>query len=219
MEKIKVLVVSDYWAARDGLCELLQKQKDLDCVGTAEDIEKTVELVKQLHPDVVLADVTTHKSYAVENTHQIKSACPTTAILLVSGDKDINHVRGCMQAGVNGYLLRDGGHDELMYAIRMVRFGKSVFSVGDVSRILYSLSADSDEGKVDLCLLRSREMQVLELAARGKSNKEISAELHISENTVGTHLAHIFRKLNVQSRTEAVVYALRQNWFTIDALG
>jgi DNA-binding NarL/FixJ family response regulator len=220
MEKISTLVVGKYWVIRDGLCEILKKQEDIVCVGTASNIQEAVELTKHLMPNVVIIDVARHDQYPVEATELIKSAHPSAAVLIISRDKDIDHVRACMQAGVSGYLLRDGGFEELIQAIRMLKFGKTVFGIGDVSRVLYGVSSDDHEaGKHPLNTLHAREVEIITLVGKGMSNKEISAQLDISESTVGSHLVNVFRKLDVRSRTEAVMCALREGWINAEDLG
>lgn len=210
------MIVNERWVIQDGLCELLKTEKGIVCAGTASSIQQAIELAKDLKPDVVIVDVANHNQYPVESTSLLKSAYPNIAILLISGDKDIGHVRACMQAGVNGYLLNDGGRDELIYAIRMLSFRKTVFSVGDISRVLYGLSTDGHEAEAySVSALHRREIEVLTLAGRGMSNKQISAKLGITESTVGSHLVNVFRKLDVESRTEAVIYALRKRWITV----
>jgi DNA-binding NarL/FixJ family response regulator len=219
MEKISTLVVSRYWVIRDGLSEILKGQEDLECVGTASNIQEAIELTKHLMPNVVIIDVARHDQYPVEATKLIKSAHTPSAVLIISGDKHIDHVRACMQAGVSGYLLRDGGFEELVQTIRMLKFGKTVFGIGDVSRVLYGVSSDDTEtGKRQLSELHAREVEVITLVAKGMSNKEISTDLGISESTVGSHLVNIFRKLDAKSRTEAVMYALREGWINIEDL-
>lgn len=219
MKDISVLIVNEYWVVREGLCELLSSEKGIVCVGTASSIQEAIKLAKDLKPSVVIVDVASHNQYPVEATSLLRSAYTNIAILLVSGDKDIDHVRACMQAGVNGYLLRGESRDELIYAIRILNFGKTVFSVGDLSRVLYGLSTDGHEAETySVSALHRREIEVLTLAGRGMSNKQISAELGITESTVGTHLVNVFRKLDVESRTEAVIYALRNGWITVHDL-
>ncbi|MBA7613902.1 Transcriptional regulatory protein LnrK [subsurface metagenome] len=216
MKEISVLAVNEYWAVRDGLCELLGSEKGIVCIGTASSIQEAIKLAEDLKPSVIIVDIASHNEYPIEVTSLLRSACPNTAILLISGDKEIDHVRMCMQAGISGYLLRDGSRDELIYAVRMLGFGKTVFSIGDVSRLLYGLSTDDREtGTYSLRALHKREIEVLTLAGKGMSNKQISRELGISESTVGTHLVNVFRKLDVESRTEAVIYALRKGWLTV----
>lgn len=219
MKNISVLVVNEYWAARDGLCELLRNEKDIVCVGTASSVQKAIGLARDLKPSVVIFDIVNYNHYPVEATSLLRLACPKIAILITSGDKNVDHVRACMQAGVNGYLLRDGGRDELIYAIRMIDFGKMVYSIGDVSRVLYGLSTDSHEAETyPVSGLHRREIEIVTLAGRGMSNKQISVELGITESTVGTHLVNVFRKLDVESRTQAVIYALRKGWVTVHDL-
>ena len=217
MANIKLLVISSCCLIREGVTHLCHTEEGLECVGTVADIGTALELPNRIDLDVIVVDIATHEEYPVEWTERLKSFFPEVSILLISGKKDIDHVRSCMLAEVSGYLLRDASCEEVLYAIRMVHLGKTAYSVGDVTRVLHdSTDVESVQLEHDYGGLHQREFDVLKLVAEGMSNKQISAKLQISENTVATHLAHIFSKLGVQSRTEALVHALSRGWFTID---
>lgn len=219
MEKIRVLVADDHVLVRDGLCQLLEAQEDLECVARAKNGEEAVKLANKFLPDVAIIDVAMPEMNGIEAARQIKAACPSTAILIVSAYKYSYYVLACIRAGVDGYLLKDTPRDEFVSTIRAVHAGKRVFDVKAIDGILHDIATKKDTARLGLGELGTRELQVLKLAAMGMGNKEIGHELGITADTVGSHFVNIFRKLGVQSRTEAVLYALKEGWFNIDDLG
>lgn len=216
MEKIRVLVADDHPLFREGLSRLFQDEKDLECVATAEDGEEAVRLTQELCPDVAILDVNMPKLTGIDAARQIKNTCPKTAVLMLSAYKYNHYVITSIQAGVDGYLLKNTPRSELIEAIRMIHSGKGVFNLEAISKILRKLTSGKDSAKSGPNELRKRELEVLKLAARGMSNKQISSELNITDNTVGTHLVSVFRKLGVESRTEATLYALKEGLISTD---
>lgn len=216
MKKIRVLVADDHPVFGEGLCRLLNHEKDLYCIGVAADGLEAVKLAKELHPDVALVDVSMPKMNGIEAAKQIKRICPTTVVLMLSAYKYQHYVRACIEARADGYLLKTTPRRELIYAIRMAYGGQGVFNLEATSNVLHGLASLKDKQRAGLCRLHSRELQVLKLAARGMGNKQIASELGITSNTVGSHFVNIFRKLRVESRTEAVLYALNEGFITMD---
>jgi DNA-binding NarL/FixJ family response regulator len=135
---------------------------------------------------------------------------------MLSAYKYNHYVITSIQAGVDGYLLKNTPRSELIDAIRMIHSGKGVFNLEAISKVLRKLTSGADSAKSDHNELRKRELEVLKLAASGMSNKQISSELNITDNTVGTHLVSVFRKLGVESRTEAALYALKEGLISIN---
>jgi NarL family two-component system response regulator LiaR len=217
MDKIKVLIVDDHPLFREGLCQLLLKEKDLDCVAIAGNGEEAVKLASKFVPDIALIDVAMPDMNGVETAKKIKKECPATKVLMLSAFKYHYQVLACIQAGVDGYLLKNTRRRELVNAIRMVYAGDKVFSDEATGNILRGIT-DGNKGKVYIGDLNPRELEVFKLAAMGKSNKDIAHELGISVHTVATHLFRIFAKMGVQSRTEATLFALQEGWFTVNDL-
>jgi len=215
MADIKVLIADDHPIFREGLARLFRDGGGLDCVGVAEDGEEAIKLARELKPDVIIMDVQMPKINGVDAALQIKKASPDTAILILSAYKYNDYIIAAMQAGVDGYLLKDTPRDELMEAVRMIHSGKGVFNLEATGEILRRISAAPGAGLHPAGLGR-RELEVLKLAAKGMSNKQIAHALSIAENTVGTHLVSIFKKLGVESRTEAALYALKEGLITIN---
>jgi two-component system, NarL family, response regulator LiaR len=218
MEKITVLVADDHPAFREGLCRLLKDETDFQVVGMAEDGEQAVQSATKLRPDVAIIDISMPKLNGIEAARQIRVASPSTAILVVSAYSYPSYVLAALRAGAVGYLSKNAPLHELISAVRLIHSGEGVFDLKATGNILNRLATDRVEKRKDLAELHPRELQVLNLAAKGVGNKEIANRLGISERTVQTHLVNIFRKLSVRSRTEAVLRALKEGWFTLDDL-
>lgn len=218
MSKIRVLVCDDHPAFREGLCRLLGDEEDIEIVAKATDGEETVRLAKELQPNVALIDIAMPKLRGIDAAKQIKETCPDTAILIISAYDYEAYFLACLRAGVAGFLLKDAPLNEIVSAVRMVHSGKTVFGQKAAGDVLSRLATGTNEHGKAAKELHPREIQVLKLAAKGISNREIAKELVISERTVQTHLVNIFRKLGVTSRTEAVLCALKRGWLTIDEL-
>ena len=218
MERIKVLVADDHPAFREGLCRLLEEEGDLEVVARAADGEEALRLAKELLPDVAIIDVAMPEVNGIEAAKQIKASCPATAILIVSAYRYESYILASLRAGAAGYLLKNAPLRELINAVRFVHAGEAVFDLKATSSILRRLVADNAEERRRLRRLQHRELEVLRTAAKGMSNKEIAAELVISERTVQTHMVNIFKKMGVSSRIEAVLRALKEGWLSVDDL-
>jgi len=219
MNKIRVLVADDNFLARQGLYGILGTEEDMECVAVAEDGEQAVKLARESCPDVAIIDVAMPNMNGIEATREIKKACPNTAILIISGYKYDHYVLACFEAGADGYLLKDNVLGEsLTNAIRMIHAGENVFD-REIIRIMRQVTVGKGKTGVGSGNLGSRELQVLKLATQGMGNKQIASELCISDQTVATHFVNIFRKLEVESRMEAVLHAIKKGWVNVDDLG
>jgi len=217
-QKIHVLVADDHPAFREGLCRLLEDEKDLDIVAKAENGEQAVKMALQMKPDVVVIDVDMPGLNGIEAAKRIKAVYPTTAILMVSAFSYQSYILAALRVGAAGYLLKSAPLRELVSAIRLVHAGEGIFDLKATSKILYRLTAENGDDFRALEPLNHRELDVLRLAAKGMSNRGIAEKLFISARTVQTHLVNIFGKLQVGSRTEAVLRALKEGWLTFDDL-
>ncbi|MBI2869008.1 MAG: response regulator transcription factor [Chloroflexi bacterium] len=215
--KIRVLVADDHPALREGLSRLLGDETDMEVVGVAGEGGETVRLARQSSPDVIIMDIAMPGLSGIEAAKQIKETSPDTAILMMTAYDYESYILASLRAGAAGYLLKDTSLRDVVNAVRMVFNGESVFALKATSKLLRRLDpqGSQDRGTPDL---QSRELEILRLAARGISNREIALKLEISERTVQTHLVNIFRKLKVGSRTEAVLRALRLGWLTAEDL-
>ncbi len=219
MRKIRILIADDHAVVREGTRRILEQEPDMEVVGEAGDGEEAVNLATSLKPDVAIVDVSMPKMDGIEATRRIKAACPSINVLILSAYDDDQFIFSLLEAGAAGYLLKSIRSRELLDAIRAVYSGESVLHPSIARKVLNRFVSTSDrptETKEPWGVLSDREMEVLKLAAKGFSNQDIAEKLYLSIRTVQGHLGHIFNKLQVGSRTEAVVRALKEGWVTLD---
>jgi NarL family two-component system response regulator LiaR len=213
-KSIRVLVADDHAIVRKGVRALLATEPAIDVVGEAIDGQEAIDRARELEPDVVLMDLVMPGVNGLEAIRAIRARQPKVRILVLTsfGGSDADWksaVSPAIKAGAQGYLLKESGPDELVQAIKQVNNGCSSLHPAIARRLLRELSCPSKPGpKEDP--LTDREVEVLQLVARGHSNREISGCLSISEATVRTHVSNILSKLNLCSRTQAALYALRE---------
>ena len=220
MKKIKILIADDHAFVREGTRRILEQEPDLEVVAEAGNGEEAVKLASELKPDVAIIDVAMPKLDGIEATRQIKALCPAVAVLVLSAYDDDQFVFGLLEAGAAGYLLKSVRGHEIVDAIRAVDAGESVLHPSVARKVLNRFASVSNRAqrKKPLELLTEREVEVLKLVTKGLSNKDIADGLSLSIRTVQGHLANIFNKLRVSSRTEAVVHALKEGWVTLDEM-
>jgi two-component system response regulator NreC len=212
MKKLRVLLADDHILMRSGLRALLDRQPNLEVVGESENGRETVALAASLKPDVVVMDVGMPILNGIEATQTIVTQNPTVAVVILSMHADESYVMRALKAGARGYLLKDSAAADLIGAIQATSQGKSFFSP-KVSRILAEdyVRVLKQKGAVDTYdLLTSREREILQLLAEGKTNKEVATALNISPYTVETHRGHILQKLDLHNSAELVLYAVRK---------
>jgi NarL family two-component system response regulator LiaR len=216
--KIKILIADDHAVVRDGTRRILEQEADLGVVAEASDGEEAVRLATSFKPDVAIIDIAMPKLDGIEATRQIKALCPAVTVLILTAYDDDQFIFSLLEAGAAGYLLKSVRGQELIDAVRAVHAGESVLHPSIARKVLnrFVLAPDKPQEKAPLEVLSEREMEVIRLATRGLSNQDIAEELHLSIRTVQGHLGHIFNKLQVSSRTEAVVRALKEGWVTLD---
>jgi len=220
VEEITVLLADDHVLLRQGTRELLEREEDLKVIGEAGDGEEAVRLAQDLHPHVVIMDIAMPKLNGIEATRRIKEMQPDSAVLILSAYDDDQYVFAILEAGAAGYLLKDVPSQELVEAIRAVHAGESILHPIIARKVLNRFASPQGPGVlgVQSDQLSEREMEVLKLAAQGISNMEIAEELALSVRTIQGHLSNIFSKMQVGSRTEAVIQALQRGWFTLEEI-
>jgi len=216
--KIKILIADDHAVVREGTRQILEQEPDFEVVGEASDGEEAVALANSCHPDVAIIDIAMPKMDGIEATRQIKKNCPSITVLILSAYDDDQFVFSLLEAGAAGYLLKSVRGRELVEAVRQVYAGESVLHPAIARKVLnrFVPAAGETKERKSSEILSQREMEVIKLASRGMSNQDIANELYLSLRTVQAHLGHIFNKLQVSSRTEAVVHALKEGWITLD---
>ncbi|MCH7801936.1 MAG: response regulator transcription factor [Chloroflexi bacterium] len=210
---IKILIVDDHTMVRDGLVSMLGRQKDFAIVGEAGNGREAIEKARDLGPDVILMDLRMPEMTGVEAMRAINERDPDAKIIVLTTYDTDEYIFDAIEAGAKGYLLKDTSREELFSAVRAVNRGESQIEPGVAAKVLTrlaQLSRQSSDPNRSNDTLSDREIEVLQLIAGGSANKQIAAELTISESTVKTHVANIFQKLNVSHRTEAVTQALQR---------
>jgi two-component system, NarL family, response regulator LiaR len=207
-ETIRVLIADDHAIVRKGICALLATEPEIEVVGEAEDGRQAIAHTQRLAPDVVLMDLVMPGLDGLEATRQIVIQQPRTRILVLTSFAGDDKVFPAIKAGAQGYLLKDSGPEELVQAIQQVFRGESSLHPSIARKLLREL-ADPTPREPEVDALTEREIEVLQLVAEGHSNRQISEQLTISEATVRTHVSNILAKLNLGSRTQAALYALR----------
>ncbi|MGD0779726.1 MAG: response regulator transcription factor [Dehalococcoidales bacterium] len=218
MGKIRILIADDHAVVRDGTRQILAQEPDMDVVAEAADGAEAIRLAGSARPDVAIIDIAMPGVDGIEATKQIKARYPSVAVLILSAYDDDQFVFSLLEAGAAGYLLKSVRGRELVDAVRQVYAGESVLHPAIARKVLNRFVPASGKTMVKKSpdMLSDREVEVLKLATRGLSNQQIADELCLSLRTVQAHLGHIFNKLQVSSRTEAVVRALKEGWVTLE---
>jgi two-component system NarL family response regulator len=218
-DAIRVLIVDDHALFRRGLEATLQLEPDISVVGEAGDGSEALAKAQESLPDVVLMDVRMPRHSGIEACKAIKIEVPSARIVMLTMSDDEADLYEAVKAGASGYLLKDVPPDDLADSIRAVYGGQSLINPSLASKLLTEFATMSQRGVAPQSVappkLTAREMEVLRAVARGLNNREIAKELFISENTVKNHIRNILEKLQLHSRMEAVVYAVREKLLEI----
>ena len=218
-EPIRVLVVDDHALFRRGLEMVLEQEPDIEVVGEASDGAEAVERATDTTPDVVLMDVRMPKRGGIDACSSIHEVVPSAKIIMLTISDEEADLYEALKAGAMGYLLKEISIEEVATAIRAVHGGQSLISPSMASKLITEFASMSrrseDRQQVPTPRLTDREMEVLKLVAKGLNNRDIAKELFISENTVKNHVRNILEKLQLHSRMEAVMYAVREKLLDI----
>jgi DNA-binding NarL/FixJ family response regulator len=216
IEPIRTMIVDDHALFRRGLEMVLEEEPGIELAGQASDGAEAVEKAAEFLPDVVLMDIRMPRSSGIEACRAMKEAAPSAKIVILTISDEEEDLFEAIRAGASGYLLKDIPLDEVADAVRAVHGGQSLINPSMAAKLLTEFAAlarrDEEERaqEVPAPRLTEREMQVLKLVARGMNNRDIAKELFISENTVKNHVRNILEKLQIHSRMEAVMVAVRE---------
>jgi DNA-binding NarL/FixJ family response regulator len=219
VDPIRVLVVDDHALFRRGLQMVLGAESDVEVVGEASDGAEALKVASETLPDIVLMDVRMPRRGGIDATTAIKDAVPSAKIIMLTISDEEADLYDAIKAGAMGYLLKEISIEEVATAVRAVYNGQSLISPSMASKLLNEFATmvrkDDERQQVPTPRLTDREMEVLKLVAKGLNNRDIAKKLFISENTVKNHIRNILEKLQLHSRMEAVVYAVREKLLEI----
>lgn len=212
MSSIRVILVDDHKIVRSGIRAILERAGDIEVIAEADDGEQAKRLIQQHHPDVAVLDIQMPKVSGIEVIRWTRANLRGVGLLTLTAYDDAPYVMNVLQAGANGYILKTASPEDLIQAVRDVFAGKSALDIAITQKLMEQMFEKNSAPVYQE--LTEREMEVLQLCARGYTNKAIAVQLSISDRTVQGHLAHIFDKLQAGSRTEAVMRAVSLGWIS-----
>ncbi len=210
-DRIRVLIVDDHEMVREGLMAMLQPEPDLEVVGQTGSGAAVVDMVEAMRPDVVLLDARLPDVSGVEVCRRLGRSHPDVAVVILTTYIDADLVQECLEAGARGYVVKDVERFSLKESIRAVYRGQAVLAPQVAGAVIERALTPQPAG-LQRATLSGSQLAILRLISRGHSNREIAAEVHLSENTVKTHVQEIFRKLGVRNRVEAAILAGKAGW-------
>jgi DNA-binding NarL/FixJ family response regulator len=215
VKNIRVILADDHTVFRQGLKSLLSLEEDIKVVSEAANGKEAIDYAKQMHPDIIIMDINMPILNGLEATKKIKEELPKTKIIILTSQGDDKSIFNLIEAGAEGYLLKDVAAENLVSAIRDVQQGKSILHPEVTQKLLTRFVKKDDPSKSKpQDLLTDREVEVLKALAKGYTNQQIAEELYISQRTVQNHLHNIYNKLGINGRTEAVIYAIQEGIIT-----
>jgi DNA-binding NarL/FixJ family response regulator len=216
-QSIRVVLADDHAVVRKGIHDFLEEAGDIQVVAEATTGTEAVTATLEQQPDVTVLDIQMPEMSGVEAARQIKAQAPEVQVLVLTAYDDDPYIFAMLQAGASGYVLKNASSEELVRAVRAVARGESALDPTVTAKVMSQLAGGKPPGAQAVVEgLTERELDVLRLAAKGHTNRAIGHELGISDRTVQGHLANIFGKLGVSTRTEAVLLAVKQGWITLD---
>ena len=212
---IRVVLADDHAVVRKGIREFLEEDAAIRVVAEASDGEEAIALVAREQPDVAVFDIQMPRLTGLDAARRVKKEFPNTRVLMLTAYEEEPFIFAALQAGASGYLLKTANSDELVQAVRAVAGGETALSPAVAKKLVQRASGGAAKEEA-IEPLTERELEVLRLAAKGMGNKQIGAALAISDRTVQGHLANIYSKLRVSTRTEAVLFSVREKWITLE---
>jgi DNA-binding NarL/FixJ family response regulator len=209
---IRVILADDHAVVRKGIREFLAEPGDIEVIAEASNGAEAIALLGQLKPDVAVLDIQMPKRSGIDVCRHVRAQHWPIGLLILTAYDDDPYVMAVLQAGANGYVLKTADADDIIQAVRDVHEGKSALDPIIARKLMAQLAGRAENKPIET--LTPRETDVLKLAARGYTNKAIGAQLHLSDRTVQGHLANIYGKLHVATRTEAVMRAVSLGWLT-----
>ncbi|MBE7555574.1 MAG: response regulator transcription factor [Anaerolineales bacterium] len=214
---IRVVLADDHTVVRKGIRDFLEEEGDIQVVAEATTGAEALALTLEHQPDVAVLDIQMPVMTGIEAARQIKAQAPSVQVLVLTAYDEDPYIFAMLQAGASGYVLKNAPSEELIRAVRTVAAGGSALDPVVTAKVMAQLNTGKPLGaQAAIEKLTQREMDVLRLAAKGHTNRAIGLELNISDRTVQGHLANIFGKFGVTTRTEAVLLAMKQGWITLD---
>lgn len=213
--RVRVLIAEDHAVVREGTRDILGRDPAIEVIGEAENGQQALSLALELRPNVLVLDLHLPLMSGIDVARRLRAEAPEIRVLVLSAYDDDEYVFAAMEAGASGYLLKTAHGEEVIGAIHAIVHGEVVLQAAVAAKFLrpherYEAHVTTEEG------LTGREMEILKLAAQGLRNKEIAQRLQVSRRTVEGHLAHVFNKLCVNSRTEAILFGAAHGWFALE---
>ena len=218
MGKIRVVLADDHSVVRKGIRDFLEDAGDIEVVAEAADGEQALALVAERQPDVLVLDIQMPRLSGVEVTRRVAAEHPGVRVLVLTAYDDDPYVFALLKSGATGYILKTADSDDIVRAVRAVAAGRSALAPEVAQKVVAQLAGGPRSvGEEVLQPLSDRELDTLRLAAKGLTNRAIGLQLGISDRTVQGHLANIYAKLHVNTRTEAVLKAVKLGWLVLDS--
>lgn len=216
MDPVRVLLADDHAVVRKGIREFLEEDETIRVIGEAADGQEALQSIEQEQPDVAVFDIQMPRLNGLDATRRVKQQFPQVQVLILTAFEDDPYIMAALQAGASGYVLKTSSAEELVRAVHAVADGENALSPAIARKLVRRAAGDPTAQEEGIEPLSARELEVLRFAAQGLGNKQIGAALNISDRTVQGHLANIYGKLHVSTRTEAVLYAIREKWITLE---
>ncbi len=213
---IKVIIADDHQLFREGLANLLSGSTEVDIIAEAENGRQVIERVCGLKPDVVIMDIGMPGIGGVEATRILRKKCPSTHIIALSMHSDAHYIRGMLEVGASGYLLKNSTYDQVLAAIKAVNSGKKYLSSAITEVLIDNYLGKNEEDTRENFGLTGREYEILKLYAEGRSTRDIAKKLFVSVKTIGTHKQNILEKLDLKSTADMVKYAIKHKIITLE---